>query len=134
MLSRREVMNLVLDLYDEVDAMKAKLKSKEALTVDDEEGKVELSPMTVYLIELGAKNLQDELVSSWGFGYSAPKVRDDDGNVVEYEAWRAKIKPEMFDGGMLFSVLGTSGISFEDVMKILEPALVKYYSHKVNQQ
>ena len=124
MLSRREVMNLVLDLYDEVDAMKAKLKSKEALTVDDEEGKV----------ELGAKNLQDELVSSWGFGYSAPKVRDDDGNVVEYEAWRAKIKPEMFDGGMLFSVLGTSGISFEDVMKILEPALVKYYSHKVNQQ
>lgn len=127
-------MNLVLDLYDEVDAMKAKLKSKEALTVDDEEGKVELSPMTVYLIELGAKKLQDELVSSYVFEYSAPKVRDDDGNVVEYEAWRAKIKPEMFDRGMLFSVLGMSGISFEDVMKILEPALAKYYSDKVNQQ
>lgn len=134
MLSRREVMNLVLDLYDEVDAMKAELKSKEALTVDDEEGKVELSPMTVYLIELGAKKLQDKLVSSWDFGYSAPKVRDDDGNVVEYEAWRAQIKPEMFDREMLFLVLGKSGISFEDVMKILEPALVKYYSDKVNQQ
>lgn len=127
-------MNLVLDLYDEVDAMKAKLKSKEALTVDDEEGKVELSPMTVYLIELGAKKLQDKLVASWDFGYNAPKVRDDDGNVVEYEDWRAQIKPEMFDRGMLFSVLGISGISFEDVMKILEPALLKYYSDKVNQQ
>lgn len=122
-LSRNEMVLNVLNLYDELD----RLSRKDFIV---ENCKEESNPVFEMLASIGIKTMSKELISSWAFEHYAPKVADDEGVLKSYDDWKAQIQPSCFCGDDLIKYVGYNKVTFEDILRVLDSDLVKFYEKK----